>query len=275
MAALASRNCLPQDLAQLRGEVPVQVNKDIASIFADAKFLRHLKSASSDPETGYWWLAQLTDLPDSKSDRIEFALVEYLQQKARVGFQEAMDYLCSQFTGFLSPSSDEVTSILSSYARLDPASAMWLLNEHDTQQKRAQDVTNIQRLIREAGAKLGYAVSGENPIDWSEPGENGATAYRLFTSPTACVGQLAKLPPPDGCQYVYLFPGSRAVLIKSRIDRNALLQEQTAENWHFLKFRTMRHLAVRADLSREIWALLIDSDPISLEETTQLSMFNQ
>jgi hypothetical protein len=36
----------------------------------------------------------------------------------------------------------------------------------------------------------------------------------------------------------------------------------------------MRHLAVRADLSRELWTLLIDSDPISLEETTQLSMFN-
>ena len=65
------------------------------------------------------------------------------------------------------------------------------------------------------------------------------------------------------------------MLIKARIDQNPLLQEITAENWHFLKFRTMRHLALRSDLSREIWALLIDSDPISLEETTQLSMFNQ
>ena len=73
----------------------------------------------------------------------------------------------------------------------------------------------IQRLIREAGTKLGYVVSGENPIDWSEPGESGTTAYRLFTSATAGVGQLAKMPALAGCQYVYLFPGSRAVLIKS------------------------------------------------------------
>ena len=66
---------------------------------------------------------------------------------------------------------------------------------------------------------MGYVVSGENPIDWNEQGESGATAYRLFTSPTARVGQLAKLPAPVGCQYVYLFPGSRAMLIKARIDR--------------------------------------------------------
>ena len=59
MAALAGRNCLPKDLAQLRGDVPVQIGKDVASIFADAKFLRHLKSASSDPETGYWWLGEV------------------------------------------------------------------------------------------------------------------------------------------------------------------------------------------------------------------------
>ena len=52
MAALAGHNCLPKDLAQLRGDITDQIGKDIAAIFADAKFLRHLKSSSSDPETG-------------------------------------------------------------------------------------------------------------------------------------------------------------------------------------------------------------------------------
>ena len=140
MAALAGRNCLPKDLAQLRGDVPVQIGKDIAAIFADAKFLRHLKSASSDPETGYWWLAELAELPDSFSDRIELTLVDYLQQKPRVDFLEAVDYLCSRFTGFQSPSFQEVTTILILYAKVDPATGKWLLNEHDELDKRAQDV---------------------------------------------------------------------------------------------------------------------------------------
>ena len=112
MAALAGRNCLPKDLVQLRGDVPVQIGKDVAAIFADAKFLRHLKSASSDPETGYWWLEKLAELPDSISDQIELTLVDYLQQKPRVDFLEVVDYLCSRFTGFQSPSFQEVTTIL-------------------------------------------------------------------------------------------------------------------------------------------------------------------
>ena len=111
--------CLPVDLAELRGDITDHIGKDVTAIFADAKFLRHLKSTSSDPETGYWWLAQLAQLPDSISDRIEAALVEYLQQKPRVDFMEAVDYLCSRFTGFQSPSFQEVTTILSSYAKMN------------------------------------------------------------------------------------------------------------------------------------------------------------
>ena len=131
----------------------------------------------------------------------------------------------------------------------------------------------MQRLAKDTGKKLGYLVSGENPIDLVEHDAAGTIAYRLFVSCTARVGEFARLPTPAGCQDVFLFPGSRAVLINSKIDHNPLLTEMTAKDWHFLKFRTMRHLALRADLSRELWALLIDSDPISLEETTQLSMF--
>jgi hypothetical protein len=35
----------------------------------------------------------------------------------------------------------------------------------------------------------------------------------------------------------------------------------------------LRELSGRKDISRDLWDLLIDSDPISLEDATQLSMF--
>lgn len=273
LAALTSHNCLPADLAQLRGDLPAQLNKEIAAIFADSKFLRHLETPSADLESGSWWLAQLEDLPESLSDRVEAAFVSLLQQKPGLTCIEALDELCSRFTGFLSPPDGLVYSLLRSYAKQDATSSKWQRNDHDLAVKRAEDVALIQRLLRETGAKLGYEVNGENPLEWIEPGKGGTTAYRLFTASTACIGQLARLAPIEGCQYVYLFPGSRALLIKERVDRNPLLQQITAGNWHFLKFRTLRHLTVRSDLSRELWALLIDSDPISPEETTQLSMF--
>jgi len=273
LAALASHSCLPADLAQLRSDLPAQLNKEVATIFADSKFLRHLETPSAELESGTWWLAQLEEIPESLSDRVEAAFVSWLQQKPNLTCNEALDAMCNRFTGFLSPPGGFVLSLLKSYARLDAASGTWKLNEHDLAAKRTEDVTRIQRLLRETGAKLGYEVSGENPLEWIEPGKVGMVAYRLFTSATACIGQLARQAPIQGCQYVYLFPGSRALLIKERVDRNPLLQQITAADWHFLKFRTMRHLAVRSDLSRELWALLIDSDPISPEETTQLSMF--
>ena len=273
MAALAEQQCLPHTIEQLRGDNPNQISKEIQTIFADAKFLQHLGSGSSDLESGSWWLAQLQALPETVADQVECKFVEYLQQKKRVRFEEVMDTLSSLFSGFLSPTSEEISALLASYAKADPDSGEWILNDHDSVQKRAHDALAIQRLARETGKRLGYDVSGENPIDLVEKDAAGTIAYRLYVSCTARVGEFARLPMPQGCEYVFLFPGSRAALIKSKIDHNPLLTEMTAKDWHFLKFRTMRHLAVRADLSRELWALLIDSDPISLEETIQLSMF--
>jgi hypothetical protein len=273
MAALSSAHCLPSDNDQLRGELPAQVSREIQTIFSDAKFLRHLGSASSDPETGTWWLAQLEELPASITDRIEMQVVEYLRQHTVVSFGDLIDALCDQFTGFLSPPSELVSAVLASYARQDPVTGKWQLNDHDHAQKRAQDIANIQKLVLETGKRLNFEVTGDNPVDFIDK-TTGAVTYRLFTSDSARLNELARLPMPQYCQYGFLFPGSRAGLIKWKIDANDLLAEITSNNWHFIKFRTMRHLAVRPDLSRELWTLLIDSDPISPEDTSLLSMLN-
>jgi hypothetical protein len=67
---------------------------------------------------------------------------------------------------------------------------------------------------------------------------------------------------------IFLFPGSRSALLRYKLDRDAWLRERTSKGWHFMKFRTLRDLALRADLSLDLWDLLMDSDPISLEEAT-------
>jgi hypothetical protein len=61
--------------------------------------------------------------------------------------------------------------------------------------------------------------------------------------------------------------------MKLKLERDPYLRELFSGNIHFLKFRTLRGIATRTDLTLEIWQVLIDSDPLSLEETTQLSMF--
>ncbi len=61
--------------------------------------------------------------------------------------------------------------------------------------------------------------------------------------------------------------------MKFKIERDPYLRELLTPNFHYLKYRTLRSIAARADLSPEVWQVLIDSDPLSLEETTQLSIF--
>ncbi len=274
LAALMQHGCLPHDLKELRGDLPAEANREITSLFGDEKFLRHLGSSSSDPESGLWWLAACAELPPLLADRMEEALLELLRRQERLTINAAMEALAAQFPGLPGISPQAAEAVLASYAAPIAGSAEWQLNDHDAAPKRSADIANIQRLLRQAAAKLGYTVAGENPLDFLQHAGDDTPAYRLLVADTAQVGQLARLPMPPGCQYVYLFPGSRAMLIKWKLDHNPLLAELAGANWHFLKFRTLRHLAVRPDLSRELWALLIDSDPISPEETTQLSMFN-
>jgi hypothetical protein len=274
MADLAVSDALSTDVQQLRSDFPAELQKDIQNIATDSKFLRHMDFTSQEKESGFWWFAQSGDLPVPLADRVETAVLEYLRQQNTTSLADLVQHMNDQFPGFQTPNLEYVERCLSSYATQDLASRQWTLNEHDHADRRAQDVKTIIKLIKETGSKLGFALHGDNPLEWHEPGDAFTPVYRLYTAPTAQVGTFARWSSPESCQNVYLFPGSRAGLIKYKIDRNALLIERTAQNWHFLKFRTMRHLALRTDLSRELWTLLIDSDPISLEETTQLSMFN-
>jgi hypothetical protein len=72
---------------------------------------------------------------------------------------------------------------------------------------------------------------------------------------------------------VLVIPGSRAALLKFKLMHDPRLRELVAHNWHFLKFRALQALSQRNDLTRAIWQMQLDSDPIDLEETTQLRIF--
>jgi hypothetical protein len=95
----------------------------------------------------------------------------------------------------------------------------------------------------------------------------------LFISVDAILDRKAILSAAEPCETVVLIPGSRAGLLKLKLERDPYLRELFSRNIHCLKFRTLRGIAARSDLTLEIWKVLIDSDPLSLEETTQLSMF--
>ena len=128
----------------------------------------------------------------------------------------------------------------------------------------------IQSLLIKLADRMDFNVEGDNPQHWIIL----STAYRLIVSSSATMSNTLKNPlEEEEYETVFLFPGSRSALLRYKLDRDPYLRERTAQHWHFLKFRTLRELAQRSDISRDLWDLLIDSDPISLEDATQLSMF--
>jgi hypothetical protein len=48
---------------------------------------------------------------------------------------------------------------------------------------------------------------------------------------------------------------------------------EAAAGWHFLKFRHLRVLFERKDLSRDNWEALLDSDPPFWNEVAQMTIF--
>ena len=176
----------------------------------------------------------------------------------------------ARFPGFLTPPAELLQHCLLSYADLDPLEKTWKLKKNEYDSLRKQDMQEIQSLLKQLAAAMSLTVEGENPQVWTLM----TAAYRLFVSSSAAMGNFLKIPiENEECETIFLFPGSRSALLRYKLDRDPYLRERTSQRWHFLKFRTLRELARRTDMSRDLWDLLIDSDPISLEDATQLSMF--
>jgi len=73
---------------------------------------------------------------------------------------------------------------------------------------------------------------------------------------------------------VIVFPGSRSNLLTYKIKKNPYLEELVNTGWHFLKFRTLRSICIRPELTLVNWKELLDGDPPRWEQPQQLSFFS-
>jgi len=124
--------------------------------------------------------------------------------------------------------------------------------------------------VSSMGKKLGYEIVNEPALGWVSP--NGKQ-YLFFFSAAALLSKYLNPNPGENIQSVFVFPGSRSALLKFKLLRDPQLRELTANRWHFLKLRTLSALEGRSELTLSTWSMLLDSDPINLDVTTQLRMF--
>lgn len=270
MSELADHNCLPVNLKEFTQEKNTELQGLVARLFADEEFLRRYDASSQEVESGKWGLTNWQGSQFTLADRVEEKLVAYLQEETPLPAEQVSLKVNVAFPGLITPPIDLVENILASYADWDEARFVWRLREKEYQLNRKKDLSEALHVLQQLGHKFHYQCSGEQPLRWEE---NGQTFYRFFLTSGALLSQFVLSGEVDSIQSVLVFPGSRAGLLKFKLARDPQLRELTAHNWHFLKLRTLQGISTLNDLSREMWAMQLDSDPINFTETTQLRIF--
>lgn len=269
-AALAVNEAFPASIQQLTYERFAEIQSEISKTFQDRKILRRMEATAQDLDSGTWWLAQSGSTQTTLADRVETELVKLLIKEENLRGDKVQGIMNSRFPGFLTPPAELIRHCLSSYADFHEKNNIWKLKENESPASRQKDMQETRDLMEKAAKRMGLELEGENPYTLKKD----RTFYRLFASTQATLSGIFKfIGEEETCEMIFLFPGSRSALLRYKLDRDAWLRERTSKGWHFMKFRTLRDLALRADLSLDLWDLLMDSDPISLEEATQLSMF--
>ncbi len=274
MCALANGRAFPRSIQLLTHDKAAEIQAMLNNLFMDRAFLRRMSATAQDPESGLWWLVQPSESAQTPlADRLEVDILESLRKEKKIAAAELEQRIHQLFAGYLTPPDDLIRQCLESYANLDEVQSTWTLKESETSSARGQDVQEIMDLVLLIERKLGVERTADDPITWQSGHKASAPIYRLLIGTTAVVEREILARNPEGCETVFILPASRSGLLRFKVERDPFLAESIAENCHFLKFRTLRSIAQRADLSLELWKVLIESDPVSLEETTQLSMF--
>ena len=273
MCALAEVNAFPPAIQQFTYEKAADFQSTLNRLLADQDFLRRMNATAQDPESGLWWLAEADPTRPSLADRLEYQMVNWLRDDGAIPFDKLIDRVYQRFPGFMTPPDDLVKQCLESYAELEAKGGSWIIKHNEIATAREQNLLEMRSLIDQLAGRLKVEQQGGNPVAWMLIGKKAEPIYRILVLTSAIIDRDMLAQPIEGCRNIVIIPGSRAGLMKFKIDRDPYLKELVDKDYHFLKYRTLRSIAARTDLTLEIWQVLIDSDPLSLEETTQLSMF--
>ncbi|HUI87178.1 MAG TPA: hypothetical protein VLX61_00505 [Anaerolineales bacterium] len=235
-----------------------------AALKGDADLVHY--SGGESAETGLWGL-RLQSRPENLADRVEVAVVTFLQKNRSSIFLEIEDDLYRRFPGLLTPSKGMIYAVLNSYAEKDGAS--WKLRAEDVTSARREELKNMERLIGSIGERLKYATRREDKwMTWDEKGK----AVRVFSVlASALVGRaIADMPyPPE--KNLLVIPGGRAALVAYKAQRDPALAEQL-KTVRLLKYRLLRALSQVPILTRETFEEQIASDPVE-QIQGQMMMF--
>jgi hypothetical protein len=239
-------------------------------------------SGAESVDTGLWGLAVETKAKpannggstqnekyDSLSDRVEIAVVTFLQKNPERIFLDVEQDLYPRFPGLLTPSKAMIYSVLSSYAEKE--SGEWKLRAEDVASARRNELNRIAGLIDAIGRRLGYATRTRKQgriYVWEQNGRLERTFYILAS---ALIGRAISETsyPPE--QTLIVIPGGRAALAAYKAQRDPSLAERMKRH-QVVKYRLLRTLIELPVLTRDTFEEQVAGDPLE-KSNSQMMMF--
>lgn len=278
MLELVREKCLARGLRELPFNQITLLQNQFAVNFSNRSLLRRFESESQSQESGVWWLEEVpADLKPSLSDQVELAIRSIFQQKENCDFPVLLNELYESFPGLLTPSLELLDFCLESYARPLPTHPeSWQIREAERIETRQADETEVILMLKDCAERVGLE-SFTNPhepatVEWHT--RDGELVFKFFVQSHAGISRLVHHPDHLAEQGVIVFPGSRSNLLTYKIQKNPYLEELVNTGWHFLKFRTLRSICTRPELTMTNWKELLDGDPPRWEQPQQLSFFS-
>jgi hypothetical protein len=243
----------------------------------DGRFAHYSSGESVD--TGMWGLderqGQGSPIPvssDSLSDRIEVAIVTFLQKNPDTFFLEVEDDLYPRFPGLLTPSKGMIYAVLDSYAERNGSA--WKLRPEDFAGARRNELNTITAMLEAVGTRLNYVTrrQGRNYLWHPTPfnGENDVErAFYILAS--ALVGRAMSETPYPPEQTVIVIPGGRAGLVQYKAQRDPSLSARM-KSYRLVKYRLLRSLIEVPVLTRDTFEEQLISDPLE-KSRSQMMMF--
>lgn len=264
LIACAQANALKQPEVEFDETLRRIQNLFETALKADGTFIHY--STGEGVDTGMWGLSisPKASQDESLSDRVEIAVVNYLQKNPAAIFLDVEEDLYPRFPGLMAPSKGLIYAVLNSYAEKD--GARWKLRDEDIATARRNEMENVFKNLTTIGKRLKYQSTRQDKIlIWKD---NGKAARKFNVLASALLGRA--LENVDD-QTVFVIPGGRAALAAYKQMRDPALGEEM-KKYRVVKYRLLRTLLEVPILTRDTFEEQIASDPVE-ESKGQMMMF--
>lgn len=222
-------------------------------------------------ENGEFWLTKGSHYYIPISDKIEKDFIRIIQTEDQFSIEEIAYTINRNLPGLLPASHYHLQRLMNSYCEASQTNnTKWFRKPKESINQRKQDFFELRKIIQAIGNKLGYVVSGENPIVWNSQGQE--KKYQFFITASSIISQFQPKIDPENMEVVIIFPGSRSDLISFKLKNDPIYKKHYGK-FHYVKFRHIRNINENPGLDQKTWGKLLDNDPAVLQETNQPLLF--